>query len=244
MDNYEYEMPSDFEDEDIDDEMAFTGRWSSRPLPRRCCSPGALRRQCSLHPCPRQAGRAFDASTAAGPAGASSLFNFACVSCMLPAEEDKKLFGHMFDDLAPGGGSGGEEDDGGASDLLSSGESGDEGEEEEDGWSDEEGEGGGPGGRRQGDPDELDELFGQVGGGCRSQSQLALVYPAPWTGQGRGVCMLHPAASSCNSWCAQLTGQRASRQVPCIRRAKAQRRPAAGAHDAYPLAGSGTSRPS
>lgn len=163
---------------------------------------------------------------------------------MLPAEEDKKLFGHMFDDLAPGGGSGGEEDDGGASDLLSSGESGDEGEEEEDGWSDEEGEGGGPGGRRQGDPDELDELFGQVGGGCRSQSQLALVYPAPWTGQGRGVCMLHPAASSCNSWCAQLTGQRASRQVPCIRRAKAQRRPAAGAHDAYPLAGSGTSRPS
>lgn len=25
VDNYEYEMPSDFEDEDIDDEMAFTG---------------------------------------------------------------------------------------------------------------------------------------------------------------------------------------------------------------------------
>ncbi|KAL4441441.1 hypothetical protein ABPG77_001945 [Micractinium sp. CCAP 211/92] len=103
VDNYEYEMPSDFEDEDIDDEMAFT-------------------------------------------------------------EEDKKLFGHMFDDLGPGGGSGGEEDDGSASDLLSSGESGDEeGEEEEDGWSDEEGEGGGPGGRRQGETDELDELFGQGG---------------------------------------------------------------------------------
>lgn len=25
VENYEYEMPSDFEDEDIDDEMAFTG---------------------------------------------------------------------------------------------------------------------------------------------------------------------------------------------------------------------------
>lgn len=30
VDNYEYEMPSDFEDEDIDDEMAFTGGQGGR----------------------------------------------------------------------------------------------------------------------------------------------------------------------------------------------------------------------
>ncbi|PRW50835.1 U3 small nucleolar RNA-associated 14-like protein A [Chlorella sorokiniana] len=108
VESYEYEMPSDFEDEDIDDEMAFT-------------------------------------------------------------EEDKKMFGHLFDDEPPaaGGGSSGSEDEGS---LLSSGEE-EEGEgDEEDGWSDEEGEGGsgseeegagarGRGRRRQ--PDELDELFGQ-----------------------------------------------------------------------------------
>ncbi|KAI7836770.1 hypothetical protein COHA_009408 [Chlorella ohadii] len=77
VESYEYEMPSDFEDEDIDDEMAFT-------------------------------------------------------------EEDKKMFGHLFDDepLARGGGGSGSEDEGS---LLSSGEEGsDGGDEEADGWSDEE----------------------------------------------------------------------------------------------------------
>lgn len=56
VDNYEYEMPSDFEDEDIDDEMAFTGApqafacvFAARPPPRRrrralFCVP-ALQRQ-------------------------------------------------------------------------------------------------------------------------------------------------------------------------------------------------------
>lgn len=79
------------------------------------------------------------------------------------SEEDKKLYGHMFDDLPPKGGA--EEGSEGGSDdsLLSSGEEGSEGEEEEEGWSDEEAgeEEEGRGHRRK--ADELDELFGQVG---------------------------------------------------------------------------------
>lgn len=91
------------------------------------------------------------------------------------AEEDKKLFGHMFDDMGPGGGGGGDDDGSGSgSDLLSSGESGEEEEGEEDGWSEEEEEDEGPGARRgrRGCPDEMDELFGQVGGGGRKEEGL------------------------------------------------------------------------
>lgn len=80
------------------------------------------------------------------------------------AEEDKKMFGHLFDDKPPAGGSASEDE----GSLLSSGEEEGEGDEEDaDGWSDEESgsgsdeEAGGRGrGRRQ--PDELDEVFGQV----------------------------------------------------------------------------------
>ncbi|KAI3427018.1 hypothetical protein D9Q98_006960 [Chlorella vulgaris] len=110
VENYEYEMPSDFEDEEIDEEMAFT-------------------------------------------------------------EEDKKMFGHMFDDMdAPAsgdeGGSGGSE----AEDLLSSGESEKEaGDEEEEGWSDDDEEEEGRGAGSRGQRDEMDELFGDSPSGSSQE---------------------------------------------------------------------------
>lgn len=96
-----------------------------------------------------------------------------CLLCLdVAAEEDKKLFGHMFDDMGPDGGSPGEAD-GSDGDLLSSGESGDDDEgEEEEGWSDDDVEEGlGAGQLRRDDPDELDELFGQVGGAGGQQGR-------------------------------------------------------------------------
>ncbi|PSC76740.1 U3 small nucleolar RNA-associated 14-like protein A isoform A [Micractinium conductrix] len=99
VDNYEYEMPYDFDDEDIDDEMAFT-------------------------------------------------------------EEDKKMFGHLFDDAPRAGREGGSDDDG--SGLLSSGESEEE-EEGSEGWSEEEEEEDAAGGGTRRQRDEVDELFGGEG---------------------------------------------------------------------------------
>ena len=149
VDNYEYEMPSDFEDEDIDDEMAFTGgqhgrlAWQSAAA---CC----WRQQFGLD-CP---------SRRHSPAHRLTR----------PAEEDKKTLGLMFDDDYQGGGAaaaaaargrGGSDSEGG---LLSSGESdGDEDEDEEDyddgEEEDEEEEGAG---RQRLPADELDALFGEV----------------------------------------------------------------------------------
>lgn len=164
VDNYEYELPSDFEDEEIDEDMAFTGkRWRHRPRP-----PGAARVLQRVALCwvqllpvsglvPAAIGlvkaHAKQAMTEGrggiqekpsmpkrGTSGTTphALAPRLCKlrsSQPLPvsaAEEDKLLYGHMFDDLGGSrrggsrrGGSEGEEEEGESSEgegLLESDE--------------------------------------------------------------------------------------------------------------------------
>ena len=191
--NYEYEMPSDFEDEDIDDEMAFTG--ARRRRRRRACRRTASEAR-------QHAARAWLRGAAAGAGLATRMPPLRPCRCS-PArltttptnhatEEDKKMFGHLFDDAGPAGGADG---DAGASDgsLLSSGESGDEeeGGSGSEGWSEgeSEGEAGGRGGRRR-QADELDELFGEV------RSAVAC-----WQNTVLTSCGLYPAPATCIGGC-------------------------------------------
>lgn len=122
-------MPSDFEDEEIDEDAAFTGAAGERRLPPAHV-PAALLSRSPACPATQQ-------------------------SAIPLAEEDKKLYGHLFEDEeGKGSGSGSDED---VSLLESDDEGGSEGSED---WSKEQEE------------DEL-AMFGEV---CSAESLPAQLY--------------------------------------------------------------------
>ena len=119
------------------------------------------------------------------------------------------MFGHLFDDEPRAGGAGrsGSEDEGS---LLSSGEE-EEGSDGPDGWSEEEEDGGsgseeeGAGGRGRGrrrQPDELDELFGQVRIHCSRGALSSL--PLGRMLQCGLCCRWSAGAVCCPCWAALL----------------------------------------